>query len=40
MTAPQDHTSLPIPNGWFPIYWTRELDEREVKRIFCLGVNS
>jgi nitrite reductase/ring-hydroxylating ferredoxin subunit len=37
MTAPQEPTSLPIPNGWFPVCWTRDLGEGEVKRIVCLG---
>jgi nitrite reductase/ring-hydroxylating ferredoxin subunit len=37
MTAPQQHTALPIPNGWFPVSWSRDLGEGEVKRAYCFG---
>jgi phenylpropionate dioxygenase-like ring-hydroxylating dioxygenase large terminal subunit len=33
MTAPQDHTPLPIPNGWFAVAWSRELVAGEATRI-------
>ncbi len=32
MGAPQGHTVLPIPNGWFAVAWSNELVKGSVKR--------
>ena len=33
MSASQTHLTLPIPNGWFAVEWSRDLIAGEVKRI-------
>lgn len=35
--APNRHTPLGIPNGWFAVEWTKDLLPGQVKRLFCFG---
>ncbi len=37
MTAEQRGTTLPIPNGWFAVAWSRELVAGDVRRIRYFG---
>ncbi len=37
MTAPQTHLALPIPNGWFAVAWSRDLEEGQVQRVTAFG---
>lgn len=37
MNAPQTHRSLPIPNGWFAVAWSRDLEEGRVLRVQAFG---
>ena len=37
MNAPQTDRSLPLPNGWFAVAWSRDLEIGDVKRVFCFG---
>jgi len=37
MTAPQTHHALPIPNGWFAVAWSRDLEEGQVQRVQAFG---
>jgi phenylpropionate dioxygenase-like ring-hydroxylating dioxygenase large terminal subunit len=37
MNASQSTDPLRIPNGWFAVSWSRDLEEGEVKRIQCFG---
>lgn len=37
MTAPQTHLALPIPNGWFAVAWSRDLEEGQVQRVQAFG---
>ena len=37
MTAPQTTDVLPLPNGWFAVCWSRDLEVGEVKRLHCFG---
>ena len=29
----RQHTSLPIPNGWFAVAWSKDLVHGDVKRV-------
>lgn len=33
----KEHTHLPFPNGWYPLCWSHELHEAEVKPILLCG---
>lgn len=37
MNAPQTHHALPIPNGWFAVAWSHELEVGEARPIRCFG---
>ena len=37
MNAPQTHHPLPIPNGWFAVAWSRDLEEGQVQRVQAFG---
>jgi phenylpropionate dioxygenase-like ring-hydroxylating dioxygenase large terminal subunit len=37
MTAPQESTTPPLPNGWFAIAWSKDLVAGDVKRIQYFG---
>jgi nitrite reductase/ring-hydroxylating ferredoxin subunit len=37
MNAPQTDRALPLPNGWFAVAWSRDLEIGDVKRVFCFG---
>ncbi len=37
MTAKQQETDLPIPNGWFALAWSRDLVPGDVKRVRAFG---
>jgi nitrite reductase/ring-hydroxylating ferredoxin subunit len=37
MNAPQTHHALPIPNGWFAVAWSRDLDAGQVQRVQAFG---
>ena len=32
-----EHVQLPIPNGWYAVCWSRQLQDGEVKSIYCFG---
>ena len=37
MNAVQSNHQLALPNGWFAVAWSRDLEVGDVKRVFCFG---